>query len=198
MPKFKRSLLPHLTIAAVALLLPLCRLTAQPASSVASASGHATRRAQVAPAPPTDFYGADAPDTRGGALFDSLAVADSLLFDAFYVRCDADATIAMYTADAEFYHDQGGVKVGADAMAAFRSFCARDNGVRRVLVAGSVRVFPIAGFGAVQLGRHRFVHADGSPSGEAKFIQLWQRTPAGWRATKTISVDHRQVPPGGP
>jgi Domain of unknown function (DUF4440) len=142
----------------------------------------------------TSFDGDDWAAARGGALFDSLTVADSLLFDAFYVRCDADATIAMYTADAEFYHDRNGVKVGAAALDAFRNNCPRDKGVRRVIVPGTVRVYGIAGYGAVQLGRHRFIESDGAVATEAKFIQLWQRTPLGWRATKTISVDHRLQP----
>jgi Domain of unknown function (DUF4440) len=140
------------------------------------------------------FDGDDWAAARGGALFDSLSVADSLLFDAFYVRCDAEATIAMYTVDAEFYHDRNGVKLGAAALDAFRNNCPRDKGVRRVIVPGTVRVYGITGYGAVQLGRHRFIEADGDRVTEAKFIQLWQRTPKGWRATKTISVDHRQQP----
>ncbi len=144
--------------------------------------------------PGTGFDGDDWAAARGGSLFDSLSVADSLLFDAFFVRCDAEATIAMYTSDAEFYHDRTGLKVGSVAMDAFRNNCPRDQGVRRVIVPGSVRVFGITEYGAVQLGRHRFVRSDGQPATEAKFIQLWQRTPAGWRATKTISIDHRLQP----
>jgi Domain of unknown function (DUF4440) len=144
--------------------------------------------------PGTSFDGDDWAAARGGALFDSLAVADSLLFDAFFVRCDAEATIAMYTADAEFYHDRDGLKIGAAALDAFRNNCPRDRGMRRVIVPGTVRVFGITGYGAVQFGRHRFVQSDGAPVTEAKFIQLWQRTPRGWRATKTISIDHRQQP----
>lgn len=142
----------------------------------------------------TSFDGDDWAGARGGALFDSLSVADSLLFDAFFVRCDAEATIAMYTADAEFYHDRDGLKVGVAAMDAFRNNCPRDKGMRRAIVPGTVRVFGIAGYGAVQFGRHRFIQSDGAPDTEAKFIQLWQRTPNGWRATKTISIDHRQQP----
>jgi Domain of unknown function (DUF4440) len=142
--------------------------------------------------PGTGFDGDDWAAARGGALFDSLAVADSLLFDAFFVRCDADATIAMYTADAEFYHDRNGLKVGAAALDAFRNNCPRDKGVTRVIVPGTIRVFGIAGYGAVQLGRHRFIESDGAVVTEAKFIQLWQRTANGWRATRTVSVDHRR------
>jgi hypothetical protein len=130
------------------------------------------------------------PAARQGALFDSLAVMDSLLFDAFYTRCDADATIALYVAEPEFYHDQNGLKRGAEALVPFRETCPRDQGVRRELVRGSVRVYPMDGYGALQTGRHVFVHRDGSRL-VAKFIQLWQRTDAGWRATRTISFDHR-------
>ena len=158
-----------------------------------SAPSDTMRGMRVGPVRPgTSFDGNDWAAARGGVLFDSVMVADSLLFDAYFVRCDAEATIAMYTADAEFYHDRDGVKVGAAALNAFRDRCPRGMGVRRVIVPGSVRVFAIAGYGVVQLGRHRFLQSDGKPYTEAKFIQLWQRTANGWRATKTISFDHRQ------
>ena len=160
-----------------------------------SAPSDTVRGLRVGPMRPgTSFDGDDWAAARGGALFDSLSVADSLLFDAYFVRCDAGAAIAMYTADAEFYHDRDGLKVGAAALDAFRNDCPRDRGMRRAIVPGTVRVFGIAGYGAVQLGRHRFIQSDGAADTEAKFIQLWQRTPNGWRATKTISVDHRQQP----
>jgi hypothetical protein len=80
----------------------------------------------------------------------------------------------------------------AAALDAFRSDCPRDRGMRRAIVPGTVRVFGIAGYGAVQLGRHRFIQSKGAHVTEAMFIQLWQWTPNGWRATKTISIDHRQ------
>lgn len=160
-----------------------------------SAPSDTVRGLRVGPMRPgTGFDGDDWAAARGGALFDSLSVADSLLFDAYFVRCDAEATIAMYTADAEFYHDRDGLKVGAAALDAFRNDCPRDRGMRRAIVPGTVRVFGIAGYGAVQLGRHRFIQSKGANVTEAKFIQLWQRTPKGWRATKTISIDHRQQP----
>ncbi len=162
---------------------------------VIGAKGDTTRGPRVDPAPTTGgFDGDDWAAARGGALFDSLVVADSLLFDAFYVRCDAAATIAMFTSDAEFYHDRNGLKTGEAAFEPFRTTCPRTSGVRRVVVPGSVRIFAIAGYGVVQLGRHQFVSANGAPPTEAKFIQLWKRTPAGWRATRTISVDHRALP----
>lgn len=160
-----------------------------------SAPSDTVRGFRVGPMRPgTNFDGDDWAAARGGVLFDSISVADSLLFDAYFVRCDAEATIAMYTADAEFYHDRDGLKVGAAALDAFRNDCPRDRGMRRAIVPGTVRVFGIAGFGAVQLGRHRFIQSDRANDTEAKFIQLWQRTPNGWRATKTISIDHRQQP----
>ena len=160
-----------------------------------SASSDTVRAVRVGPMRRgTSFDGDDWAAARGGALFDSLSVADSLLFDAFFVRCDAEATIAMYATDPEFYHDRDGLKIGVAAMDAFRNNCPRARGVRRAIVPGTVRVYGIAGYGAVQLGRHRFIPSDGSPHTEAKFIQLWQRTPNGWRATRTISIDHRQLP----
>ena len=57
-----------------------------------------------------------AQDTVGsGPLFDELARMDKELFEAAFVTCDANRFRALFTDDAEFYHDRTGAAVGEAA-----------------------------------------------------------------------------------
>jgi len=91
--------------------------------------------------------------------------------------------------DLEFYHDQGGLSTSkADILAAMKTnICGK---VRRELVAGSIEVSPIPGFGAVQLGMHKFYNnqepeAISKPS---RFVTLWKQTGDTWQMTRVISL----------
>ena len=64
----------------------------------------------------------------------------------------------------------------------------------RELVPGSLEVYPIAGYGAVEIGVHRFHHPDDESNvGEAKFVQLWQNKDGGWKISRVISFDHQSL-----
>jgi hypothetical protein len=68
--------------------------------------------------------------------------------------------------------------------------------VRRELVAGSLEVYPLHGYGALELGVHRFTHPgrdDIEAVGEAKFVQLWQLKDGAWKITRVISYDHHSL-----
>lgn len=126
---------------------------------------------------------------RTGALFDELSAMDARLFDAAFVACDAAAFTALFSDDVEFYHDKTGASFG-DAARTLKS-CPRDNGVTRTLVPGSLEVYPMQGYGAVQMGRHVFRRAGEPGAEEAKFVHLWKREGAGWRLARVLSFDHR-------
>jgi hypothetical protein len=128
--------------------------------------------------------------TRSGPLFDELARMDKELFDAAFVNCDAGKFRALFTDDAEFYHDRTGLAVG-EAARTMKS-CPRDQGVTRSLVPDSLEVYPMQGYGAIQIGRHVFARK-GEPGAEAaKFVHLWKRDPDGaWRLARVLSFDHR-------
>lgn len=145
------------------------------------------------PAPPLD--GIDG--LRSGALFDALAEMDGILFDASFVSCDADKANAIFTDDVEFYHDQTGLAVGAQVRENTRRLtasCPLDRGVKRTIVPGSLRVYPIAGYGAVQVGLHRFDERGAATSTLAKFVSVWRLQDGRWRLARVLSLDHRAVP----
>ena len=131
--------------------------------------------------------------TRSGPLHDELQRMDAELFEAAFVTCNAEKFRALFTDDAEFYHDRTGAAVG-EAVRTLKS-CPRDNGVTRTLVPGSLEVYPMQGYGAVQIGRHVFARK-GEPGAEAaKFVHLWKREGSSWRLARVLSFDHRPSQP---
>jgi hypothetical protein len=121
---------------------------------------------------------------RSGALFDALAEMDRILFDASFVSCDAAKANAIFTDDVEFYHDQTGFAAGEQVRENTRRLtasCPRDRGVERTIVPGSLRVYPIEGYGAVQMGVHRFDERGAATSTLARFVSLWRWQDGRWR-----------------
>lgn len=141
-------------------------------------------------AAPQDNPGAKAT----GDLVATITGLDAALFDA-YNRCDLDKFGSLLADDLEFYHDQTGLAVGKQKTidGVKNNICGK---VHRELVPGTLEVYPIHGFGAVEIGVHRFSHP-GSPRdtmGEAKFIHIWQLKDGVWKVTRVISVDHHGLP----
>ena len=115
---------------------------------------------------------------------------DTALFDA-YNRCDLEKFSSFFADDVEFYHDQGGVTLGNNKLTESirNNICGGD--VRRELVAGTFQAHHMKGYGAVQMGVHRFFHPKSkNPPGEARFIHLWQYRNGSWKITRAISYDH--------
>ena len=127
--------------------------------------------------------------SRAGPLYDALARMDKELFDAAFVNCDANEFRDLFTDDAEFYHDRTGLAAGEAARTL--KTCPRDNGVTRTLVPGSLEVYPMQGYGAIQIGRHVFAKK-GEPGSEvAKFVHLWKQESGVWRLARVLSFDHK-------
>lgn len=132
-----------------------------------------------------------------GPLFDELARMDSAMFEASFVTCDAAKANAIFAEDIEFYHDKDGLSSGEQVRENTRRLtasCPRKNGVTRTLVPGSLRVFPIEGYGAVQVGVHRFDERGAATSTLARFVSVWRMQDKTWRLARVFSLDHRAVP----
>ncbi len=135
--------------------------------------------------------------SASGPLYDELARMDSILFDAAFVSCNIEKTNSLFTDDIEFYHDKTGLERGQQVRESFRRLtasCPRDRGIRRELVAGTLRVYPIKDFGAVQMGVHRFVQRGAPTYTVARFVTLWQKTDGGWIIPRVLSFDHLSTP----
>jgi hypothetical protein len=113
---------------------------------------------------------------------------------AAYNRCDLATFARYFSPHVEFYHDKGGVTWDrAKVIASTRKWiCGK---VRRELVPGSLRVYPIKDFGAVEEGEHRFCPiAPGECEGIAKFLMIWRKTGNRWVMTRVVSFGHRPNP----
>jgi hypothetical protein len=131
-----------------------------------------------------------------GVLFEKIAALDSAVFDAFN-HCDAPAQLqkhaSYFAPDVEFYHDSGGVTWTRDAMIAKtrENVCGH---FRRELIPGSLRVFPIKDFGAIEQGVHRFCQFEtGTCNGMADFVVVWRQQGAAWQITRVLSYGHRAI-----
>jgi ketosteroid isomerase-like protein len=132
-------------------------------------------------------------NAQSDTLFKTIQSLDTQLFKA-YNQCDLPALGAMVSDDLEFYHDQTGLSVGkAPFIAAIQqNICGK---VERTIVPGSMEVYPLKGYGAVQIGVHHF-HQQGHPEdrgGDARFVTLWQNKDGAWKVTRVISYNHESV-----
>jgi hypothetical protein len=118
----------------------------------------------------------------------AVTALDKQLFDA-YNTCNIEKLGTLVVDDLEFYHDKTGLTVGKKPFldAIKMNICGK---VTRELVPGSLEVYPLHGYGAVEIGVHRFHHPGDSDVGEAKFVTLWQYKDGAWKVTRVISYDH--------
>ena len=127
-------------------------------------------------------------------LYKTVAGLDTELFSA-YNNCQLDKLGSLVAEDLEFYHDKTGLAVGRQRFidAIKNNICGK---VHRELVPGTLEIYPMEGFGAVEIGIHRFTHpGDPRNIGEAKFITLWQHKDGSWKMTRAISFDHHPANP---
>jgi len=126
-------------------------------------------------------------------LYDEITHMDSVLFDAFNAQ-DLEKLAMFFSEDLEFYHDKGGLTNYQQTMDNFKSLFERNQhtGLKRVLIEGSMEVYPIKDFGAVQLGKHRFCHVEKGKDdcGTFQFVHTWQKKDGQWKVTRIISFDH--------
>lgn len=112
---------------------------------------------------------------------------DSLFFDA-YNTCKPAVMDSMFADDIEFYHDQGGLRTSkAQLMEALKNnICGK---VNRELLAGSIEVYPIPNFGAIEMGVHRFHNLqEKSTSRYSKFVHTWRKSGNSWQLTRVVSL----------
>lgn len=131
-------------------------------------------------------------------------LARDRLFWKSYNECDLKSMGDFLAEDVEFYHDRGGITLGAANLVG----SVRDNlcsnpeyRLRREAVEGTVQVFPLTKqgtvYGAVLSGEHLFYILDkGKPEradGRARFTHLWLLKDGAWKMTRVLSYDHGPV-----
>ncbi len=125
------------------------------------------------------------------ALYKEIAHMDSVLFDAFNAH-DVEKLKTLFTEDLEFYHDKGGLTRYEQNMNSFKENFARASDIHRELIAGSMEVYPIKDYGAVEIAAHRFCHLENGKDvcGTFKFVHVWQKKDGNWKISRVVSYDH--------
>jgi hypothetical protein len=135
------------------------------------------------------------------ALRSAIVARDNEFFALFFNGCDPDRLAKMLAPDFEFYHDREGVvtRAAAPFVVQYRERCEAGKAPdawhsRRELVASSLKVFPIKGYGAIEQGEHLFYERRGEGSehlaGRAAFSQLWALDGGVWKLARVFSFDH--------
>ena len=105
---------------------------------------------------------------------------------------DVSRLMALFTADLEFYHDEDGLQFFDQTKAGFTNMLASNKGMRRELVEGTLEVYPLKGFGAIEIGAHRFCHREKGriTCGTFRFVHVWKQTDQGWKIARVVSYGH--------
>ena len=127
-------------------------------------------------------------------LFRKIASLDSALFGTFN-ECNVEKFRTFFSEDIEFYHDRSGLATSVDSLvdSLKNNICGK---ARRELVPGSLEVYPIPGYGAVEVGAHRFYQREPGSTAEtggqaaAKFLHIWQYKEGDWKITRVVSYVH--------
>lgn len=124
-------------------------------------------------------------------LYETIVKLDSIFFNA-YNTCSTNLNIygSFFSENIEFYHDQGGLMTSKQDIidATKRNICGK---VTRELVKGSIEVYPIKDFGAIEIGLHKF-HNNQEPIGTAskvgRFMVIWENKNNEWKIRRVVSL----------
>lgn len=138
---------------------------------------------------------------QSGELYEEVARMDSLYFSA-QNDCDLEKYASYLSEDFEFFHDKGGFTASKDdEMKGMAVFCGKEQRtrqpLRRELIEGTLKVYPMNDYGALQSCDHVFYLQinDGSEKviGSGKMTALWKLISNEWKLTRIISYDHEPL-----
>lgn len=132
--------------------------------------------------------GAQANKTQQKDLREAVTRMDRHLSDAFNAH-NADRLMAMATNNLEFYDENGGLKDFQQCFEEFRAIFAGAGNVRRELIEGTVEVYPINGYGALELGQNRLCYSENGKEEchVSKFAFIWQKENDSWKLSRIMS-----------
>jgi hypothetical protein len=132
------------------------------------------------------------------ALTNTITTLDEEAFEA-YNTCNIEKSRKYFTDDLEFYHDKGGLIKGVDKlMEALKNNICNDpkRKVLRKPVAGTFKVYPLDGYGAILTGDHDFYILENGKekkTGTAKFTHVWLLKDGYWKMARVLSYDHKAI-----
>jgi hypothetical protein len=124
-------------------------------------------------------------------LYNTISKLDSVFFEA-YNTCNLNLGKygSFFSDNIEFYHDQGGLMTSKQDIisATQKNVCGK---VTRELVKGSIEVYPIKDFGAIEIGLHKFHNNQdpiGTPSKVGRFLIVWENKNDEWKIRRVVSL----------
>ncbi|WGH76792.1 nuclear transport factor 2 family protein [Tenacibaculum tangerinum] len=141
------------------------------------------------------------PEEQQSELFKAIATMDSLYFSAQNV-CDLEKYAYYLSDDFEFFHDKAGLTASKEEeMKDMSIFCGEEQRnrqpLRRELSEGTLKVYPIDNYGALEFCDHVFYLQinDGTEKvvGSGKLTALWKKENNEWKLARVISYDHQHL-----
>ena len=125
------------------------------------------------------------------ALFSQIANLDSLLFDAFNNQ-RMDIFKPMFTNDLEWFQDNEGLLSSETVFKNFGNSFKKEFKLSRKLVPGSLEVYPLKNYGAMEIGLHQFRHIENGKEevGTFKFLMIWKQENDSWKISRVVSYNH--------
>lgn len=124
-------------------------------------------------------------------LYDTIVKLDSIFFEAYNTcNLNLDKYGSFFSENIEFYHDQGGLMTSKKDIisATQKNICGK---VTRELVKGSIEVYPIKDFGAIEIGLQKFHNNQepvGTPSKVGRFLIVWENKNNEWKINRVVSL----------
>jgi len=124
-------------------------------------------------------------------LYETIVHLDSVFFN-YYNTCDINLEKYgdFYSDDIEFYHDNGGLmKSKKDIIEGTKkNICGK---VTRELVKGSIEVYPVKEYGAIEIGLHKFhnnTEPESTKSKTGRFMVFWKKENNDWKIARVVSL----------
>ena len=154
----------------------------------------------IAASPTSQTSTADVP--TGHKLVEVITELDAKI-SAAYSTCDLNAMASLLAPDVELYNDETGRIVGRDSVidTLRKNLCGGLRSAvvkyRRELVAGSLEVFPIARFGALEFSKSEIWadQSDGTskPVVIVRALTVWELRAGVWMAARQFAYSHEPV-----
>jgi ketosteroid isomerase-like protein len=124
-------------------------------------------------------------------LHDEIKRMDAALSAAFDAH-DISKLKALFSQDLEFYQDDEGLVRYEQTIKDFENLFAQGNQMRRKLIEGSLEVYPIKDYGAIEVGAHQFCHLEKGQDqcGTFRFVHLWRKEGGAWKISRVVSYAH--------
>jgi hypothetical protein len=124
-------------------------------------------------------------------LYKTIVNLDSIFF-SLYNSCDRNLKKYgdFYSEDIEFYHDKGGLMTSKKDIieGTQKNVCGK---VTRELVKGSIEVYPIKDYGALEIGLQKFhnnTEPENTESKTGRFMIFWKKENNIWKIARVVSL----------